>query len=82
MATIPLHHHGERVPAKVTERTGQLASEGKAEGLTLRKEVTRRLDQLMKAGFKPVTRTFALRLSRAYPRPLGGLGDLRMSLSH
>lgn len=46
MASMVLRQHGDRAPVVVAERIGQLASEGKAEGVALWKEVARRLEQL------------------------------------
>lgn len=51
MASMMLRRHGERAPVVVAERLGQLASEGKEEGVALWKEVARRVDQLMRAKF-------------------------------
>ncbi|MCB4858392.1 hypothetical protein K7W03_02155 [Sphingobium sp. PNB] len=47
MASMVLRQHGDRAPVVVAEKIGQLAREGKAEGVALWKEVARRLEQLM-----------------------------------
>ncbi len=47
MASVLLRQHGDRAPVVVAERIGQLASEEKAEGVAMWKEVARRLEQLM-----------------------------------
>ena len=47
MASVLLRQHGDRAPVVVAERIGQLASEEKAEGVAMGKEVARRLEQLM-----------------------------------
>lgn len=44
MATMLLRQHEDRAPVVVAERIGQLASEGKAEGVALWKEVAHRAD--------------------------------------
>ena len=51
MASMILRQHGDRAPVVVAERIGQLASEGKAEGVALWKDVARRVDQMMRAKF-------------------------------
>lgn len=47
VASMVLRQHGDRAPVVVAEKIGQLAREGKAEGVALWKEVARRLEQLM-----------------------------------
>ncbi|NML88784.1 hypothetical protein HHL26_06845 [Sphingobium sp. TB-6] len=47
MASVLLRQHGDRAPVVVAERIGQLASEGKAEGVAMWKEVARRLERLI-----------------------------------
>ncbi|MFC3429943.1 DUF6961 family protein [Sphingobium fuliginis] len=49
MASMVLRQHGECAPVVVAERIGQLASEGKGEGVALWKEVAIRLDRLMRS---------------------------------
>ncbi|WP_405053731.1 DUF6961 family protein [Sphingobium sp. SJ10-10] len=49
MASMVLRQHGDRAPVVVAERIEQLASEGKAEGVALWKEVARRVDQTIRA---------------------------------
>ena len=47
MASMLLDRHGDGAPIIVAERIGQLASEGKAEGVALWQAVARRMDQLL-----------------------------------
>lgn len=49
MASMLLRRHGDRAPVVVAERIGQLASEGKDEGVALWREVAIRLDQMLNA---------------------------------
>ncbi|WP_242122987.1 hypothetical protein [Sphingobium sp. Sx8-8] len=49
MASMVLRQHGDLAAVVVAERIGQLASEGKAEGVTVWKEVAIRLDRLMRS---------------------------------
>lgn len=49
MALAVLRQHEDRTPVVVAERIGQLASEGKAEGVALWEEVAIRLDRLMRS---------------------------------
>ena len=49
MASMILRQHGDRAPVVVAGRIGQLASEGKEEGVALWKEVAIRLDLMLNA---------------------------------
>ena len=51
MASMLLRQHGNRAPVVVAERIGQLASEGKAEGVALWREVAIRLDRMLSVKF-------------------------------
>lgn len=46
-----LRQRGDHAPVVVAERIGQLASEGKGEGVSLWKEVAHRVKQMMRAKF-------------------------------
>lgn len=81
MASMLLRQHGDRAPAVVTERIGQLAAEGQAEGVALWKEVAWRLDQLCsRTQFSE--RISPSLLSRAYPSGTIDEGQLLIRLSY
>ena len=56
MAAMILRQHGDRAPVVVAERIGQLAIEGKGEGVALWKEVAIRLDRILSARTVPQCR--------------------------